>query len=546
MFKTHLLAAVVCASLAAPAAARPFTAKDLASLDRVSSPSISSDGRYVAYAVRSTDWDGNKGTNALQIIDLNGDPSKPLVLLSGEKGGPSPSWSRDGRWLYFISGKSGSAQVWRSNADGSVRQQLTAFPIDVAGFKLAPDLHTLVVAADVYPDCGTLACTKARDDAKAREKGSAIEVKSGTPRYFDTYLDDKFLALFRADLAQPGAPAEGALVARGFAADIPPEGDSDAFAISNDGRTVYFVSRDPAVEPDSAQAFTRIYAAAEGAGAPRVLAGSAGTSLASPTVSPDGRQLAYLAMTAPIGTVGRTAVMLMDLRSGRTREVVPGLDADFNALAWSADGQSLLATGQERGQAPLYRIVPANGRVAKIDSDGVISGFDNARGTTVFIREALDSPQQLFVQQGAGPARQLTHAGASILAETPLSPSEQFSFAGWNGETVYGFVTKPYGYVEGRKYPVAFLIHGGPQGSFGNAWSYRWNPQVWAGMGYAVVTSISTGRPVTATTSPSRSSAIGATARSRTCRRAGRLRSPATPISIAAAPARSGVLMAAT
>ena len=81
-----------------PAVARPFTAKDLASLDRISSPSISPDGRYVAYAVRSTDWDANRGTNALQVIDLKGDPSKPLVLLSGEKGGPSPSWSRDGRW----------------------------------------------------------------------------------------------------------------------------------------------------------------------------------------------------------------------------------------------------------------------------------------------------------------------------------------------------------------------------------------------------------------------------------------------------------------
>jgi acylaminoacyl-peptidase len=93
----------------------------------------------------------------------------------------------------------------------------------------------------------------------------------------------------------------------------------------------------------------------------------------------------------------------------------------------------------------------------------------------------------LFIQQGSGPARQLTRANAAALAQTPLSPSEQFSFPGWNGETVYGYVTKPYGYVEGRKYPVAFLIHGGPQGSFGNAWSYRWNPQVWAGMGYAVV-----------------------------------------------------------
>src|SRR5256885_14750655 len=100
----HYRVALVAASLglAASAAARPFTAKDLASLDRVSSPSLSPDGRYVAYALRSTDWDGNKGVTALHVVDLAGDPGRPLVLLNGEKAGPNPAWSEDGRWLYFI------------------------------------------------------------------------------------------------------------------------------------------------------------------------------------------------------------------------------------------------------------------------------------------------------------------------------------------------------------------------------------------------------------------------------------------------------------
>jgi acylaminoacyl-peptidase len=159
----------------------------------------------------------------------------------------------------------------------------------------------------------------------------------------------------------------------------------------------------------------------------------------------------------------------------------------FNRIGWSADGRSLLATGEERGQAPLYRIDATSGSVTRISSDGVVSAFDSARGATAFVRESLGSPGQLFVQQGSAAPHQLTHAGASILAETPLSSAEQFSFPGWNGETVYGYVTRPYGFTAGKTYPVAFLIHGGPHGNFGNAWSYRWNPQVWASMGYAVV-----------------------------------------------------------
>ena len=470
---------------AVPSSARPFTAKDLATLDRVSSPAISPDGRYVAYAVRTTDWDGNKGVNALHVIDLQGDPAKPLILLSGEKGGPSPAWSSDGRWLYFISGKSGSAQVWRSSPDGSIRQQLTSFPIDVAGFKLAPDLRMLIVSADVYPDCPTLACTKERDEAKGKNKASGIEIKSGQPRWFDDYLDEKFLSLFRVDVTQPGSPAEAAPIVRNFAADVP--SDEGTFAIARDGRTIYFDSRDPAVDPGG-QAFSRIYAAPiDGSEPPRVLVARNGTSYNSPAVSPDGSRLAYLAVNAPFFLPARSAVMIMDLKSGRTQEVGPSLDADFVQLSWSADGRSLLSTRIERGQTMLYRIDPASGAIVPISAEGTVSGFDSARGTTAFVRENLESPQQLFVQQGSGPARQLTNANASVLAQTPLSASEQFSFKGWNGETVYGYVTKPHGYVEGRKYPVAFLIHGGPQGSFGNAWSYRWNPQVWAGMGYAVV-----------------------------------------------------------
>jgi len=480
-----LAAALAC--VASPLCARPFTAKDLASLERVSSPAISPDGRYVAYALRTTDWDGNKGVNALNVIDLRGDVSKPLVMLSGEKGGSSPAWSADGRWLYFISGKSGSSQVWRASADGSVRQQLTAFPVDVGGFKLARDLRTLIVVAGVYPDCASLACTKARDDANAKEKGSGIEIKSGEPRWFDTYLDEKRLGLFRVDLAQPGAPADGAPLVKGFGSDVPPDGDTDSLALTPDGRTLYFESIAPGADRGG-QSFSKIYAVpTDGSAAPRVVAEAAGTSLTSPALSPDGGRLAYLAVKAPFTTPGRAALMLMNLKSGETRELAPGQDNEFAQVEWAADGQTLLAAGPHRGQIALSRIDPANGQITTISDQGSVSGFGSAREAIAFVRESLESPQQLFVQERTGPARQLTRAGSNILAETPLSPAEQFSFAGWNGETVYGYVVKPSGFVEGRKYPVAFLIHGGPQGSFGNAWSYRWNPQVWAGMGYAAV-----------------------------------------------------------
>ena len=122
-----------------------------------------------------------------------------------------------------------------------------------------------------------------------------------------------------------------------------------------------------------------------------------------------------------------------------------------------------------------------------IVAQGSVTDFDVKGGTTAWVAASLTSPGQLFVHGGGSTPQALTTIGHDVFAEAPLAPAEQFSFPGWNEETMHGYVVKPQDFVPGHKYPVAFLIHGGPHGSFGNAWSYRWNPQVWASMGYAVV-----------------------------------------------------------
>ena len=180
--------------------------------------------------------------------------------------------------------------------------------------------------------------------------------------------------------------------------------------------------------------------------------------------------------------------MLRDLKSGKTREAAPNFDRSPTKLAWSADGAALYAIADDIGQTRVFAINPLTGAVTPLTSDGHVSGLDVARSATIFVFDALDTPGQVYeLGQNGGRATKLTHVGEDSLAQTPMSSFEQFSFAGWNGETVHGFVVKPAEYKEGRKYPVAFLIYGGPYGSFGNSWSYRWNSQVWAGMGYAAV-----------------------------------------------------------
>ena len=151
------------------------------------------------------------------------------------------------------------------------------------------------------------------------------------------------------------------------------------------------------------------------------------------------------------------------------------------------DGKALLATASDLGQHPLYSVDPASGRVTRLSNDGYVADFAAGRRGTVVTWHDLGTPPDLYLLSGRGAPRRLTNVNAALLATKDLSPFEQFSFKGWNDETVYAYAVQPADFSPAKKYPVAFLIHGGPQSPMGNHFHYRWNPQAYAGAGYGVV-----------------------------------------------------------
>jgi dipeptidyl aminopeptidase/acylaminoacyl peptidase len=488
MFKI-LLACTVLSALAAPAQARPFTAKDLALLDRVSDPRISPDGRFVAYNLRSTDWEANRGFNALWVIDRDAAKSPPRLVRDQEKSSTAPRWSADGRWLYFLSSRSGSVQVWRTPVNGGTASQVTKLPLDVDTYRVAPDSSSLVLAINAYPECDTLACSKSKDDAKAKEKNTGTVYDSATPRFWDSYLDARNIGLFAVRLNGDTQPVDAVPLTRNFRSDIvaKPDGDDSSFVISADSTGVIFAAR-PSGSAQGLGDPSSLYAVPlDGSKSPQRLNAAAGTSDGSPAVSPDGSRLAYLARKPPIFTAPRAQIMIRELKSGATRPLAEGFNRSAESLRWSADSKTLYAIAEDAGQARIFAISASTGAVTALTGDGHVSSIDLAKGVMVYSRDALDSPAQVYEFKSGDSPHPLTHAGEAELAQTSLSSFEAFAFSGWNDETVHGYVVKPVNYRSDQQYPVAFLIHGGPHGSFGNAWSYRWNPQVWAGMGYAVV-----------------------------------------------------------
>jgi dipeptidyl aminopeptidase/acylaminoacyl peptidase len=469
------------------AAERGLDARDLVALDRVSSPLLSPNGSQLVYALREADVANNRATTGLYIRGLE-DGARARRLNAEGKSASSPSFSPDGTSLYYLSAESGSMQVWAVALKGGAPKQVTDYPLDVGTYRLSPDGTRLALSFRVHPDCADLKCSTERSAALAAEKASGKTYDQLFVRHWDSWNDGLRNHLFVAELNRGRARGEPQRISRGIDGDVPsvPFGGSDDYAWAPDGRSLVFSVRIAGrTEPQSTN-FDLFQAGITGTEAPRNLTPDNPAWDANPLFADDGKTLYYTAMARPGFEADRMAIMALDLASGERREVAP--DWDFSAGALSLHQGELFTTTNRLGEHPLFAIKPDSGAARVVVGGGNVSGFALHGDTLVFQRDTLTAPAQLFTSTPAGGVeRALTDFNRERLAGIGMGEFEQFSFEGHGGETVYGFAVKPVGYVEGRKYPVAFIIHGGPQGSMGNSFHYRWNPQTYAARGYGVV-----------------------------------------------------------
>ena len=462
-----------------------FTWQDMIALNRLGDPQVSPDGRRVVYSVTATDVDANRRSGALFMMDLN-EPGEPVRLAINEGGANTARWGSDGN-LYFLSGRSGSSQVWRAAADGTGPVQVTNLPLDVNAYRLSPQANKVVVSVAVFPDCADLACTVDRTKAVADDPATGQVYDRMFVRHWDAWNDGTQNHLFVVNADGSGEPVH---VTRGFDGDTPskPFGDESEFTFAPDGESVVFSAREAGESEPWSTNFDLYQVAVAQPGQLTNLTDDNDAWDTGPVFSPDGRTMAWRAMARPGFEADKYGIFLRDTETGRIRQIAANWDRSADTLQWSRDGRTLYTTAGDVGQTRIFAIDVTSGSVVPITGEGHVSAFQQTPSGFVFAQDTLTRPSELFVKtfRGREMPRRITNVNPSLDNETFGEP-EQFSFPGWNGETVHGYVIKPAGYVEGRQYPVAFLIHGGPQGSFGNSWSYRWNPSTYAGAGYAVV-----------------------------------------------------------
>jgi dipeptidyl aminopeptidase/acylaminoacyl peptidase len=476
-------------ALAAP---RGLTVDDLVNMERIGSPAVSPDATRVVYTVRSTDMGKNRGHTELWMVDLRGAKPAPMRLTNGTANSSDPEWSPNGDAVYFLSSRSGSSQVWRLPLAGGEAARVTDLPLDVDNFRLAPGGDRLALGLAVFRDCADLACTKARLDAGAKDKASGRVYDRLFVRHWDSWSDGRNAVLYSAPIDASGRVSAAPVSLSGtLDGDVPskPFGDRDEYRFSPDGKTIVFSARLAGKTEAWSTNFDLFTVPAAGGQAPRNLTADNPAWDTKAVYSPDGRTLAYLAMARPGFEADRFQIVLMDVASGKKKNLAASWDRSAGSLAWSTDGKTLVVDAEDLGQHRLFALDVASGKVSPLTDKGSIGAFDLRRDTVVYTQSNLASGAQLHalkLNAGARPT-QLTWLNAERLADVRFGEFEQFSFAGANGDTVYGHVMKPWNAKPGATYPIAFLVHGGPQGSFGNGWSYRWNPQVYAGAGYATV-----------------------------------------------------------
>ncbi len=471
---------------------RGFTVNDLVNLDRASDPQLSPDGKWVSFQLRETDFEANKGLQGLWLVPSDGSAAARRLTAKGQTS-VSGRWSNDGRSLYFMSARGGSMQVWNLPLGGGEASQVTNYALDVGSYLLSPTGEQIAVSMEVFNDCGNadtngIDCTKKRLDDVAAQKNSGKVFDKLFIRHWDAWSDGRRAQLFVADLGPDGkAEAAPAWVSRGIDGDVPskPFGDLSEAAFSPDGMHITFAARIAGRTEAWSTNFDLFTAPVDASNAPRNLTATNQAMDSYPLYSLDGRTLYFLAMKRATFEADRLWIKALNIADGSSREIAADWDRSTGPLTLSADGKTLYGTADDNGQHPLFAIDIASGKVRNVSGEGHINGFAVVGKTIVVSRDTLKSPSDLFLLGKT--EKRLTQFNAERMKDITLGEPEFFTFKGWNDESVQGYVVKPWNFEAGKKYPIAFLIHGGPQGAFGNDWHYRWNPQTYTGQGFAVI-----------------------------------------------------------
>ena len=485
---------ILLAGLAVPAAAqgqntgkRPFTFEDMMALKRIGGPQVSPDGKWVLFSAVHVDLQANKKTPHLWLVPVAGGEARQLT--SDPAGEDRGRFSPDGRQVIFTSSRDGSSQIWMAGFDSgsgalTSPQKITNISTEADGGIWSPDGKNILFTSEVYFDCPDDACNKKRDEERANSKVKAMVFTRLFYRHWSGYTHFKRTHLFVVPVSDG--------VARDITPgdhDVPPFslGGQDLYAISPDGQEVAFTSNIDEVEAISTN--NEVFLVPITGGTPKKISNSPGSD-STPLYSPDGRFIAWRMQKRPGNESDRFRLVVYDRKSGQINNLTENFDRWVGTMSWAPDSKSIYFTAEDKGEIPIYQISvdPAGApqEITRGSNDDLVVTPDGK--TLVFTRMSIQAPNEVFkLALGGKDAERLSHLNDAVLSQVSMQPLEPFWFTGAVGTKVEGFIVKPPAFDAQKKYPMKFLIHGGPEGMWGDEWTYRWNAELFAANGYVVV-----------------------------------------------------------
>jgi dipeptidyl aminopeptidase/acylaminoacyl peptidase len=465
-------------------AKRPITFDDLIGMHRVAAPTISPDGKWVAYAVSTPDMDANRNAGNIWMVPTAGGAAVQLTQSGHDS---APAWSPDSKTLAFISSRDGNSQVYVLSMDGGEGHALTHLSSGADMVKWSPDGTTIAFTSSVYVDCKDDACNSARDAAKEKNKVKAHVAEQLLYRHWTHWSEGKRSHLFVTAADGSGTPRD---LTAGANYDVPPDerGGPEDINFSPDGKEICFTAVPDKVEAISTNG--ELFLVPVAGGEVKKITENPGFD-GNPVYSPDGNYIAYHAQLAAANESDRWRVMLFDRKSGKSENLSEKFDRSAQELAWSPDSKTIYFTAENETLMPVYAMsARAGAEPKKIIAEGFNTGisFSKDGKALAFERTSLAMPAEVFVASGDGSnAKQLTHHNDALLAKLELNAPETFWYEGAAGSKVQAMLIRPPHFDAGKKYPLLVLLHGGPQTMWSNAWGYRWNAQVFSAQGYVTL-----------------------------------------------------------
>jgi dipeptidyl aminopeptidase/acylaminoacyl peptidase len=467
-FLSRVAAFVAGCAVASPAAAaRPMTIDDLIGAVRVADPQLSPDGRLVAYVRTTTDVATGRRNADIWVVPADGS-APPRLLVGGDKTENTPRWTADGR-LAFLSNRDGETQIYLAGADGQTIRSVT---------KVAAGVQPPMV---VSPDGQTIAFV------------SDVKIGTGTPpnvhrltrllyRHWDEWRENLRHHVF----VVPAAGGDARDLTPGDFDSPPAQQEDAALAFTPDGREVVFVSNREGVDKEAWTTNNDVWSVPVTGGSAKKLTPNPAAD-AQPLFTPDGRFLIVRAQRRPNFESDRWYLDVYDRASGARRTVFTTPDLSVSDFTLSRDGATIVFTATSNGTDNVYRVPVAGGAPQQAAKGGSISSVQSGSDFAVFSKSSLTSPPDLFRLGRDGRQQPLTRENEAWLTAVGFEKPESATVPGAGGTPIQYWILKPPGFDASKKYPVVFLIHGGPQGAWDDAWSARWNPSLWAAQGWVVV-----------------------------------------------------------